>query len=91
MKHVEQTAVFEQVLLSHTEMCYSVALALTRNPNRAQDLARRVIIEAWQQGDSTNGRNGIKTKLLTALRRSHLNDRFDVCGAEREATVAECT
>ena len=91
MKQATQAEVFEQVLLLHTEMCFSVALALTRNPNRAQDLARHVITEAWQQRDSANGRHDIKKELLTALRRRYLHDCLEAGAVGKEAALAVCT
>ena len=71
MKQAEQAKAFEEVLISYTEMCYSVALALTRNPKRAQDLARHVLTWAWHRRDSAHSEKDIKKKLLKVLR-----DRF---------------
>ena len=72
MKQAEQAETFEQVLLSHVEMCYSVALALTRDPYDARDLTRDVVTWAWHLRDSADGKMGIKVKLLTALRERFL-------------------
>ena len=59
---------FEQVLLSNTEMCYSVALALTRNPGRALSLAKETLLWAWPLGEGEWDAGGIKRTLLSELR-----------------------
>ncbi len=86
---MEQAEAFEQVLLAHAEMCYSVALALTRDPEQAQELAGRVLTRAWCLRNSARGRESIKTKLLTALRGKYLKDRLDAGAAGNEAGFAE--
>jgi DNA-directed RNA polymerase specialized sigma24 family protein len=91
MKQVEQVEVFEKALLSHTEMCFSVAFALTHNPNRAEDLARRVLTEAWRLRGSADGGHGIKKKLLTALLKGYLNDCLEASAFENEAANAVST
>lgn len=77
-KQAEQTETSEQVLLSYVEMCYSVALALTRDPNRAEGLARSVLAEAWHLRDTVLDKKDIKRNLLTALRKNFLNDHCRV-------------
>ena len=66
----------EQELLSHVEMCYSVALTLTRDPVLGQRLARATLLWAWQRqarmGASADG--DIKRTLLKELRRRFLNE-----------------
>ena len=66
----------EQVLLSHVDLCYSVALALTRDPACGQRLARETLLWAWQRqarmGASADG--DIKRTLLKELRRRFLNE-----------------
>jgi len=90
MKQAEQVEAFEQVLLSYTEMCYSVALALTRNPDRAQDLTRNVLMWAWHLRGSADGEKDIKKKLLIALRKTFLKDYCQApCGFENEAMCGE--
>lgn len=59
---------FEQVLLSNAEMCYSVALALTRNPGRALALAKETLLWAWHLDGGEWDAGGIKRKLLSELR-----------------------
>ena len=68
MNQAKQAETFEQILLAHTAMCYSVALALTRDPYQARDLTREVVTCAWGLRDTANAKTRIKTKLLTALR-----------------------
>ena len=88
MNKVEQAEIFEQVLLSHTEMCYSVALTLTRDPDRAQELARQVLTDAWHLRESAEGRAHIKNKLLTGLRQRFLLDRRKPFAIMKEASFA---
>jgi DNA-directed RNA polymerase specialized sigma24 family protein len=73
MNQVKHTETFDEVLLSHVEMCYSVALALTCNPHRAQDLASHVLTRAWRLRDNLDGKKDIKRTLLKALRRRFLH------------------
>lgn len=63
---------FEQVLLSHVGMCYSVALALTRNPNRAAELSKEVLSRAWQCNAGAWDANSLKMALLSELRARYL-------------------
>lgn len=92
MKQTEQLKAFEQVLLSHTEMCYSVALALTRNPDRARDLTRNVLTWAWHLRSSADGEKDVKKKLLIALRKGFLKNYLQApCGFENEAMRGENT
>jgi len=89
MKQARLAETFEQVLLSHAEMCYSVALALTRNPHRAQDLARHVLTWAWHLRDSADGEKDIKKKLLEVLRERFLQYYCQVpCSLRNEAALA---
>ena len=87
-KLAKQSEVFEQILLSHAEMCYSVALALTRDPDRAQELARHVLTDAWHLRESAEGRAHIKKKLLTGLRQRFLLDRCKPFAIMKEASFA---
>jgi len=70
----------EQVLLSHVEMCYSVALALTRDAVLAQRLARATVLWAWQR-QATTGDLGcdVKMALLSELRSRFLSDYYPAC------------
>jgi DNA-directed RNA polymerase specialized sigma24 family protein len=53
-------------------MCYSVALALTRSPDRAEDLARYALTWAWRRRESLDEQKDLKRKLLTTLRERFL-------------------
>lgn len=72
MKQTIQSDHFGQLLLSHVDMCYSVAFALTRNPYDARDLSREVLIKAWHLRGDAGAETNIKMKLLTALREEFL-------------------
>jgi len=74
MKQAKHAEAFEQVLLSYAEMCYTVARALTRNPEDARDLTRQVLISAWHLRDSADATVDVKRKLLIALRKKFLQD-----------------
>ena len=92
MKQAEHAEAFEEVLLSYAEMCYSVAFALTRNPHRAQDLARHVLTWAWHLRDSAHGEKDIKKKLLEVLRERFLQHYCQVPRSLRdEATLGDGT
>ena len=85
MKQAEQAEAFEEVLVSYTGMCYSVAFALTRNPDRAQDLARHVLTWAWHLRGSAQGGKDIKKKLLNVLRERFLQHYCQVpCSLSHE-------
>jgi DNA-directed RNA polymerase specialized sigma24 family protein len=89
MNHSEKPESFEETLLSHAEMCYSVALALTRNPERAQELARSVLTGAWHLRDSVQGSEDLKRRLLSALRRSFVKDYREARAARGETVFAQ--
>jgi hypothetical protein len=82
----------EQVLLSHVEMCYSVALALTRNPILGQRLARATLLWAWQNQAAAGelGRGDVKMALLRELRSRFLKEYHPACspGAGQTDSVA---
>ena len=71
MLHVD---VLQQVLQSYAEMCYRVALTLTRNPKDAYTLTRDVLIWAMQLGDAPDATKDIKSLLLIELRKRFLQD-----------------
>ena len=72
VQQAKQRAEFEKVLLSYVEMCYSVAFALTRNPRRAQELAKYALTRAWHMRDNADGKVNTKRELLQALRERFL-------------------
>ncbi len=68
MRKPDPAESFEQILLDHVGMCYSVALTLTRDAYDARELTQEVVTWAWHLRGTANGTTGIKMKLLTALR-----------------------
>ena len=78
----------EQALLSHVEMCYSVALALTRDPILGQRLARATLLWAWQRQAATGNLGGvdIKMALLRELRGRFLRDYYPACSTDVRQT-----
>ena len=72
MKQAKQVENFELVLLSYVDLCYAVALALTRNQDDACNLTRDVMTWAWNLRDSSDSKTGMKMRLLTALRERFL-------------------
>lgn len=90
MIQAEHTEAYEQVLLSYTAMCYSVALALTRNPVDAQCLTRDVLIEIWHLNDHEHSKSDIKKKLLTTMREKFKGDYLETRhGLGNQAALAE--
>ena len=64
---------FEQALMSHVEMCYSVALALTKSPKRAAELARETLSWAWQSNGGAWDAHSMKMALMSDLRDRYLH------------------
>ena len=90
VQQAKQRAELEQVLLSYVDMCYSVAFALTRNPHRAQDLARYALTWVGRMRDNVDSRPPIKQELLKELReRFLLHYRQSPCSLEEAATSGE--
>ena len=63
---------FEQVLLSHVEVCLGVAFALTHDMNDARDLTQEVMEWAWYCLDRKNVPRDIKKTLLIATRNKYI-------------------
>jgi len=74
MEQTKNAEAFEQVLLSHVDMCYMVACALTRNQEDARELTREVLIWAWRHRNGADIMTDIKKKLLAELRKKFLRD-----------------
>ncbi len=72
MNRAKYTQNFEQNLLSYTDLCYSVALALTRNPYDAEDLARDVMTRIWLLRHYNSAKTVTKKELLMQLRERFL-------------------
>ena len=83
---------YGQILLSYVEMCYAVAFALTRHPNRAEDIARYVLLRAWRVRDNMDSPESIKQNLLTALRQRFLAHYCQsTCASKNLAADQKCT
>ena len=82
-----EKAAFERGLLKHVELCYSVALALTGVPRRAEELARETLEWGWHLQHEPRDDRALKMVLLSELRR-----RFREAGAQpvRQWFFAEC-
>jgi len=65
---------FEQALLSHLEMCYSVALTLTRNMSQALALTKDTLLWAWELDGEPRNAGAMKMALLSELRSRYLRD-----------------
>ena len=63
---------FERELLSHVDLCYSVALALTHNPNRAVALVKETLQWACQRQKGAWDEDTMKMTLLRDLRARYL-------------------
>ncbi len=65
---------FDELVLSHLDMLYAVALKLTRNPADAEDLTQDTIVKALRFHDKFQKGSYIKAWLLTILRNTFIND-----------------
>lgn len=77
MSQAIRTESFESILSSHVEMCYAVAIALTRDPVTASHLTRDVITSAWHLRRHASQPSAIKQWLLTKLRETFLEQYQD--------------
>ncbi|MDZ4858736.1 MAG: hypothetical protein SGI88_07110 [Candidatus Hydrogenedentes bacterium] len=65
----DQQRQFEQLLLSHVPLCFSVALRLTNNREHARSVTRDVLTRAWELSDQPDLHRSIKPRLLAMLRK----------------------
>lgn len=70
--HTARTDAFECTLLTYVSMCYSVALALTRDSVSATKLTREVLTWAWQLPADAKNPSNVKSILLTEMRERYL-------------------
>ena len=90
VKQTKHTEAFEQMLLSYVEMCYAVALTLTRDPYDANTLTREVLEWAWHLRNRANATKNIKMTLLMAMRQRFIeNYRQPVCPPQKHTAIAE--
>lgn len=69
-----RSTAFDELVLSHLDMMYAVALKLTRNPNDAQDLTQATLLKALRFHDKFKEGTYIKAWLLTILRNTFINE-----------------
>jgi len=65
---------FDELVLSHIDMMYAVALKLTRNAADAEDLTQNTVLKALRFHDKFQQGSYIKAWLLTILRNTFIND-----------------
>ncbi|MFO7775503.1 MAG: sigma-70 family RNA polymerase sigma factor [Candidatus Hydrogenedentota bacterium] len=70
----ERSSEFEDLVLSHMDMLYAVALKLTRNATDAQDLTQNTVLKALRFHDKFREGTYIKAWLLTILRNTFINE-----------------
>ncbi len=65
---------FDELVLSHLDMLYAVAMKLTRNAADAEDLTQNTIVKALRFHDKFREGSYIKAWLLTILRNTFINE-----------------
>ncbi|MBI4559854.1 MAG: sigma-70 family RNA polymerase sigma factor [Candidatus Hydrogenedentes bacterium] len=65
---------FEQLVLEHCDLLYTVALRLTHNPADAEDLVQNTLVKAMRFHHRFKKGTYIKAWLLTILRNTFIND-----------------
>ncbi len=65
---------FDELVLSHIDMMYAVAMKLTRNAADAEDLTQNTIVKALRFHDKFREGSYIKAWLLTILRNTFINE-----------------
>jgi len=66
--------IFDQVLLSCEELCYSVAYALSGDQDNVRDLEREILKWVWDLLDSEDGRIEIKRRIIKVLHKRFMQD-----------------
>lgn len=65
---------FDELVLSHLDMMFAVAMKLTRNAADAEDLTQNTIVKALRFHDKFREGSYIKAWLLTILRNTFINE-----------------
>ncbi|HJP35721.1 MAG TPA: sigma-70 family RNA polymerase sigma factor, partial [Gammaproteobacteria bacterium] len=65
---------FDELVLSHMDMMYGVAMRLTRNVTDAQDLVQNTVLKALRFHNRFKEGTYIKAWLLTILRNTFINE-----------------
>jgi RNA polymerase sigma-70 factor, ECF subfamily len=73
-KSDERSKEFEELILSHMDMLYAVALRHTRNVADAQDLTQNTVVKALRFHNKFEKGTYIKAWLLTILRNTFINE-----------------
>lgn len=68
-----RAALFEELILKCLDSLYGYALALTRNPQDAEDLLGECIVRAWERFESYDPRLGFKPWIFTVMRHLHVD------------------
>lgn len=71
MKRIDTTRTYGEALLDYVPLCFDVALALTKDSERAQKLTLDTVAWVWQERANDNNTRGMKSILLTELRNRH--------------------
>ena len=76
MLQTDRAQEFEQALLAHVKLCYTVASGLTGNAADARRLTREVLSRAWRLRAElwTDREPAIKAYLLSAVREQYLRE-----------------
>ena len=64
---------FEQLVKEHRDMVYSVALAHTRDPSAADDVAQDTFIKAYRSWDGLKNPSRVKTWLYSIARNTAID------------------
>ncbi|MSR06084.1 MAG: sigma-70 family RNA polymerase sigma factor [Gemmatimonadetes bacterium] len=70
----EQRRAFEQEALPHLDTLYRVALRLTSDPSRAEDLVQDAMLKALRSWEQYQPGTNLRAWLLTILRNTFIND-----------------
>jgi len=68
------TTSFEETALPHLDTLYRVALRLTRDPSRAEDLVQDAVLRAFRAWDRFEPGTNARAWLVTILRNIFIND-----------------
>lgn len=70
----ERRRAFEQEAVPHLDSMYRVALRLTANPSRAEDLVQDAMLKALRSWHQYQPGTNVRAWLLTILRNTFIND-----------------
>jgi RNA polymerase sigma-70 factor (ECF subfamily) len=70
----QERLAFEQEALPHLDTAYRVALRLTGDPSRAEDLVQDTMLKAFRSWHQYQSGTNVRAWLLTILRNTFIND-----------------